>query len=395
MATPATCPLCRSNYCELVLRIQDTPVHQHVTGVTETEARACPRAEVALTLCRACGFVFNAAFEPHRLRYSPGYENAQTYSKVFQSYLDSLVADLARRYELAGKTVVEIGCGEGVFLERLHEVTGCNGVGFDPSYNSERGAQRQGCTFAASIYDPAHPDSVGEVVCARHVVEHLWRPIDLVRDFVRALPARSGCAWIETPRLEWILEQRAFWDIFYEHCSYFTMPVLAALLTRHGFVVTRHRPAFADQYQWLEAQQTGDGHQVPDAVSCSVDDLAGKLREFADAWTTWRDTWQWRLRALAGEGPCVMWGAGAKGVMFLNHVEAGVDVVQAVVDLNPRKQGRFVPGTGQPIIPPAAVRQIAARTVLVANSNYLTEIRDLLRQQGCDPDVLVLEQTAS
>ena len=173
------------------------------------------------------------------------------------------------------------------------------------------------------------------------------------------------------------------------------MPVLAALLTRHGFVVTSHRPAFADQYQWLEAQQTGDGHEGPDAVSCSVDDLAGKLREFANAWTTWRDTWQRRLRVLAGEGPCVVWGAGAKGVMFLNHVEAGVDVVQAVVDLNPRKQGRFVPGTGQPIIPPAAVRQIAARTVLVANSNYLTEIRDLLRHEGCDPDVLVLEQTAS
>ena len=392
MATPTTCPLCRSSHGELILRIRTTPVHQHVTGATEAEARACPRAEVALTLCRACGFVFNQAFAPQLLRYSPGYENAQTYSNVFQSYLGSLVADLARRYELAGKTVVEIGCGQGTFLQRLQAVTGCKGIGFDPSYNAERGVHREDCTFVASVYDVAHPDSHGDIVCARHLVEHLSRPLDLIQDFRRALPARSGFAWMETPRLEWILEQRAFWDIFYEHCSYFTMPVLASLFTSHGFAVSSHRATFADQYQWIEARPAPHGG---DAAQSSVDGLARELRDFAEAWTTWRDAWQQKLHVLSRRGPCVVWGAGAKGVMFLNHLDAGAEVVQGVVDLNPHKQGRFVSGTGQPIVAPDSVRKIGARTVLVANSNYLAEIRDILAHEGCEADVHLLEQPTS
>lgn len=369
------------------------PVHQNVTGATETEARACPRADIALTLCCACGFVFNKAFNPKLLRYSPGYENSQTCSSVFVDYLNSLVEDLARRYELSGKRVVEVGCGQGTFLKRLQEVSGCKAVGFDPSYNSD-GDAGHSCTFVESIYDPAHPDSSGDVVCARHVVEHVSQPVELIRDIRHALPDGSSAAWMETPRLEWILEHRAFWDVFYEHCSYFTMPVLAALFTNHGFTVTDHRRTFVDQYQWIEARpSTASGPGA--SGESAIDALARELRAFADAWTNWRQEWHQRLRALARRGPCVIWGAGAKGVTFLNDVEAGVDVVQAVVDVNPRKQGRFVAGTGQPIIRPDQVRGIGARTVVVMNANYLDEIRDRLRREDCDSSVLVLERPSS
>jgi SAM-dependent methyltransferase len=385
----AACPLCQHSQFDLILRIDATPVHQHVTGATEAEARACPRGDMALTLCRACGFVFNAAYEPDRLRYAAGYENSQNCSPVFQSYVDDLVADVGRRYDLAGRTVVEIGCGQGTFLRTLADRTGCRGVGFDPSYDSTASPGHPRCTFVPSAYDPAYADAAGDVLCARHVIEHLSQPVDLLRDIRRAMEHRSGVVWMETPRFEWILERRAFWDIFYEHCSYFSMPVLAALFGNQGFHVTSHRATFAGQYQWIEARPSAE---AVEAVSPPAAGMIRQAGEFAAAWTRWRDEWQRKVRQLAAVGPCVLWGAGAKGVTFLNHLDLDATVVSAVVDLNPRKQARFIPGTGQRIVGPDAVRAMGVRTVLVANSNYSSEIRDTLTIEECDADVLTLEE---
>jgi hypothetical protein len=86
----------------------------------------------------------------------------------------------------------------------------------------------------------------------------------------------------------------------------------------------------------------------------------------------------------------VVWGAGAKGVTLLNALTLGRDVVAAVVDVNPRRQGRYVPGTGQLIIAPADLRRYHVSRVLVMNSNYVDEIRAMTRTLVPDADVLAL-----
>ena len=93
-----------------------------------------------------------------------------------------------------------------------------------------------------------------------------------------------------------------------------------------------------------------------------------------------RDHWAGQLAGVNGGG-VVVWGAGAKGTTFLNLVD-GSDRVDGVVDLNPRKQGGFVPGTGHRIDAPAALAGTEWERVIAMNSVYADEIMLLLRDLG-------------
>jgi hypothetical protein len=123
--------------------------------------------------------------------------------------------------------------------------------------------------------------------------------------------------------------------------------------------------------------------------------FARALREFADSCARWRSSWRAKLEELAARGACVLWGAGAKSVAFLNQIDETARTVRAVADINPYKQGRYLAGTGHEVVTPRALEALRPATVLVANSNYLDEIRAMLRELGCSPDVILLEQQAA
>ena len=89
-----------------------------------------------------------------------------------------------------------------------------------------------------------------------------------------------------------------------------------------------------------------------------------------------------RIAARGGRG--VIWGAGSKGVTFLNLVDPGARAFVAAVDLNPVKQNRFVSGTGHPIVAPEALRGIRPTHVLVMNPLYRDEIASRLATEGIE-----------
>jgi SAM-dependent methyltransferase len=365
-------------------------VRQNAPAPTAAAARTCPRRDIDLVLCLACGFVFNAAFDEDALRYADDYENAQTHSTVFAAYLDSLIALLIDRHALEGRTVLEVGCGKGEFLARLCRAARCQGIGFDPSYSEARhGPPGPGVRIVADRFDRWDPRLEAALVCCRHVIEHLGRPRELLQTIAAGLGGTPTPVFFETPRLEWILRERAFWDVSYEHCSYFTMPVLARLFESCGFTVADSRPAFEGQYQWLTAR--ADGRRRPAAGAPGDPAHRRETEAFGAAWAAARDDWAARMAALGRRGPWAVWGAGAKGVMFLNLLDLGPDTVPVVVDQNPRKQGGYVPGTGQPIVPPAALREHGIRSVLVVNPNYREEVAGTLARAGVAAELVLLE----
>jgi SAM-dependent methyltransferase len=320
--------------------------------------------------------------------YSPAYEESQAFSPHFCAFAERLARDLIDRYDLHGKEILEIGCGKGDFLLLLAERGGNHGVGIDPGFRDDRLPASDRVRFIRDFYSERYADLGGDFICCRHTLEH----IQPVREFV-ALSARSArpgaITFYEVPDTTRVLAEGAFWDIYYEHCSYFTLGSLGRLFRACGLAPLRLYREFEDQYLCIDARA---GAAAPGPLP-GEDDLAataGLVERFAGTVTGAIDAWRARILAAAESGHrVVLWGSGSKGVAFLTTLRLG-DAVRAVVDINPHRQGRFMPGSGHEIVAPDALRRERPDLVVVMNPVYVPEISAHVRRLGLEPEVLAL-----
>jgi FlaA1/EpsC-like NDP-sugar epimerase len=85
----------------------------------------------------------------------------------------------------------------------------------------------------------------------------------------------------------------------------------------------------------------------------------------------------------------VIWGAGSKGITFLNTLHLSHEKLEYVVDVNPRKHGRFITGTGQQIIPPVFLQQYNPQAVILMNPIYQEEIRRTMQRLNLSAETLL------
>lgn len=369
------CPLCHHADSRPFITRESVPVHQNLLMADAGAARAATRGDLELRSCPACGFVWNSAFRSELLEYGQDYENTQTASPSFDRYVDSLVDALVAD-GVTGRDVVEVGCGKGYFLERLCERGGNRGTGFDPSYVGPDETQGGRVRYVREFYGSATSARSVEVVVCRHVIEHVPKPVSFLSQIRAALDqSPAAVVYFETPDLLWILAGTVIWDFFYEHCSYFTTGALRYAVEREGFRVTREASLFGGQYQWLEAVAEEAPVAAPRLPEASrVEQVVALARRYAREVPARFAALERRIESLAANGGVAVWGAGAKGVTLVNLCDPERRRVACVVDINPRKQGRFVPGTGHPIVAPEALAEKGIRHVIVMNPNYEQEV---------------------
>lgn len=383
------CPVCTEAAAFAFLTRHAVPVHQNMIMPSATAARQIRRGTLEMACCERCGFAFNRAFDPALLDYGRDYDNTQTHSPAFKAYTDDLVARV-RAASPANARVVEVGCGKGQFLRTLIEsAPEMTGWGFDPSYVGPERVLDGRLEYRREFYGPGCEALKADVVICRHVIEHVADPVALL-DTVRAALALSPDArmFFETPALEWILEHVVVWDLFYEHCSLFTPASITTAFERAGFEVTAVEHIFEGQYLWTEAR-LGAARHAPEAG-----DTPELARRFAREEQRWLAQWRSMLASPdpSAGGPArgsgggdakptkiAVWGAGAKGATFANLTDPDGTRIDCIVDLNPNKQGRFLPGTGHPIVAPAALAERGVGRALLMNPNYRPEISQLLR----------------
>lgn len=374
------CPVCGASSPEPFLVRDPVPVHQNLLVATESAARALNVGRLSLHVCERCGFVFNAAFEGGLLSYGSAYENTQSCSPAFEAYIEELAGHMVRERGVRGRRIVEIGCGKGAFLRSLvQQDPGNRGTGLDPSYigpDEDVGGRLQ---FERRLFDETCSRLAAQVVVCRHVIEHVPEPVALLRRIRGAVEDDAVQVFFETPCVEWILRNDVIWDFFYEHCSYFSAPSLAAAFRTAGFAVDSVRHTFGGQYLWLEAHPA-----QPAADRFDPGDIPALAGRFARAEAAHVAALRQHLERLVRDGPVAMWGAGAKGVTLANLVDPGRRLIACVVDLNPSKQGGRLPGTGHQIVGPTDLAAWNIRTAVVTNPNYVDENARLLRQASID-----------
>jgi SAM-dependent methyltransferase len=384
-----TCPACEHCHAQTFFELRAMPVNIGVQWRSTEEALACRKGDLCLEFCPECGFIWNSAFDATQLEYSKHYDNSLDFSPVFQDYARSLAQRLIRSYDIRGKAVVELGCGKGHFLALLCEEGQNSGIGFDPSYEGERvrSAASPRIRYIQDFYGEAHTEHQGDLVCCRHVFEHIPDPLGFLSMVRRAIgEGRSTIVYFEVPNVRFILEQRSVWDVIYEHCNYFSAESLAAIFRRCGFEILRLEESYGGQFLSLDARFGGEakGRRAP----ADLDGLQTSVQRFSAAVAARSKTWQDRLRALeANRTRAVVWGGGAKAVSFLNMLKVG-DVIPYVVDINPHKQGLYLPGTGQRIVSPEVLREFQPQAVVLMNPIYREEIQQQLRALELSPELI-------
>jgi len=380
------CLICGAKSLEPLISIPHVPTLCNRLCASEAEAANAPRGDVSLVYCLDCGHVANSAFDQAHVRYDGRFENTLTFSPRYRQYADVTADRLINRYGLDDKRIVEIGCGSGDFL-RLLCCPVNHGQGYDPSQPTGRSAAGHGSIEIIGRNFEVEDASGADFVCCRHVLEHLPEPMGLLRQLHKSMATRVGTvAFFEVPNGLFTLDRLGIWDIIHEHVSYFMPSSLVRAFRDAGFTVCRTEAAFDDQYLWLEARVAGEPSpsglpkRPPDALYSSFG------ARFAEKIVEWRRCID-RFRCDNRE--VVIWGAGAKGVMFLNllQVTAGSGV-DWVVDINPRKHGNFVPVMGQRIIGPDCLLQSPPDLVIVMNPEYEREVRAMINDLGIGCDVV-------
>lgn len=380
------CTACGAAQASRLLRFEAVPVHQNLLYPSYEAARRCRVGKIDLCACEHCGFVFNAAFDGKLLDYSEDYENSQDKSGSFSAHMHSVAQGLVARHELQGKRILEVGCGKGGFLNLIVDIAGGMGKGFDPSYVNEYDAVSS-LSFVKDFF-PANEDwwSPDQIVC-RHVLEHIEHPRDFVTMIRRAIPdGQSPYLYFEVPGFDWICENLAFWDIFYEHCNYFTVASISHLMEECGFDIERIESVFSGQYLSVDLQVAG----VPAVQNTRLTNLPD-YRNLSRAFNDRMHRVKAQMRKLIDDGKSIaVWGAAAKGSTFLNQLQLTPEIISHVIDINPRKQGNYIAGTGQQICSPEFLQNNARDAIFVMNPNYEGEIRQQLSAMHLFPDLIVI-----
>jgi SAM-dependent methyltransferase len=387
------CPVGQTDDVSIFLEIPGLPVLCNVLSRTRAEAQAIPRGDLRLGFSPTSGHVYNYAFDPALLAYSQAYENSLHFSPRFQAYATALADHLIETYDLRRKHVVELGCGKGDFLQMLCARGDNRGLGFDPSYEPDLLAPEAGQRFTViqDLYSDRYADHPTDLLVCRHVLEHIEQPRPFLETVRRALGARYDTAvFFEVPNVAHTLRTLAIWDLIYEHCSFFSPASLAYLFQTSGFAVRTVAPVYEGQFVTIEAHPASGPIRVPETHRADVEALARDVAAFGVRFREKRAQWEATFEDLRRAGKrAVLWGAGSKGVTILNLVGAAAGAVAYVVDINPRKQGMHVAGTGQAIVSPAFLADYRPDVVVVMNPIYLEEIRGMLGGLGLAPELLV------
>ena len=351
-----------------LMRLESVPAYQNKMFDSAAAARLCPRGDVVLVQDTASGLVHNGAFDPDKLQYDDSYQNEQGHSLIFKDHVAQVLGIVGRRFH--GKSLLEIGCGKGAFVELLR-AAGHDARGVDPAYEGDSPH------IIRRHFEPGLGVR-GDAIVMRHVLEHIADPFRFLES-VAVANGGTGQIYIEVPCFEWILEHKAWFDVFYEHVNYFRLADFARMFGR----VLESGHLFGGQYIYAVAELAS--LRAPGAAT--LGEPPG-LRMPADFFAS-LDRCARAARPGARRG---VWGAGAKGVMFTHHMATRDCTPEVAIDINPAKQGRFLAGSGLPVMD--AARALAALgdapDIFVMNSNYLSEIQTM---GGTGPNYIAVDRT--
>lgn len=371
-----SCSGCGHVELDTFLNLGDSPI---ADAYTATPDEVSERFPLEVAVCAKCRLVQLLEVVDHNVLFGTGYSFYSSASAPLSAYHAAYARDVhARHPGLVARGVVEVGCNDGDLLRHFSDVTA---VGVDPAAGPADVARHRGLEVLVRPFglQAAHDirDRRGRqgVVIANHVLAHVADVADVLAG-VRTLLADDGIAMVEVQYLPDLLVNNAFDLVYHEHRNFFSLSALEQAALRHGLHI-------------VDAELTdrqGGSLRATLATAPAPNVRVDRIRMSE----TWLNSWSayesmqgrvervrarlWDViaaelrsgRTLAG------YGAPAKATTLLAFCGIGQETIPWVVDTTVAKQGRHIPGTGIPIVAPAAALHVD--TYLSLAWNYQRQI---------------------
>lgn len=361
-------------------------------------------------VCERCWLVQIEAFESPQHIFSD-YAYFSGFSAGWLRHAERYVNAMTERFDLGPNSkVVEVASNDGYLLQYFI-ARGVPVLGVEPAANVAAAAREKGVASEVAFFGRATAQRLlaeghaADLMAANNVLAHVPDILDFVAGF-RVLLKRDGVGTFEFPHLLQMIEHKQFDTIYHEHFSYLSLGLVSGILERSRLRVfdVEELPTHGGSLRVFFCHSEGPHAQTPEVARVLADEQDGGLfstvgyERFAD------DVVEIKCASLefligqrrAGKRVCG-YGAAAKGNTFLNYCGIGPELVQAVADRSPHKQGTLLPGSRIPVISPEALLKLRPDFVLILPWNLKAEITQemkAIRAWGgrfvtCIPDLVV------
>lgn len=339
-------------------------------------------------VCDRCFLVQLGEFESPEAIFGDDYAYFSSYSTSWLAHCQRYTEYVIGRFGLdSSKKVVELASNDGYLLQYFL-ARGIPVLGIEPSRGTAEAAQLKGVPtlqrfFGTQLAHELRAEARADLLIGNNVLAH----VPDLNDFVAGMKvqlADHGVITMEFPHLQQLVDQVQFDTIYHEHFSYFSFLTVRAVFARHGLELFD-----------VEELATHGGslrifvRHVEDAskpVTERVEALAERERElgYADlsvyhsfaeqVRATKREVLRFLIDARDRGESLVGYGAPAKGNTLLNYCGIGPDLLEYTVDLSPRKQGSYLPGSRIQILAPDHIAETRPDYVFILPWNLRDEI---------------------
>jgi hypothetical protein len=369
------CRICKSTQITEVLDLG----LQAFTGVfPASPTEPVDDGSLSLVVCESCGLAQLRDSFPAEVLYGDNYGYRSGLNASMLQHLSRTAHRLERRAGLAaGDTVLDIGANDGSLL-RSYETAGVTLVGIDPTIAKFREFYDDTTVCVADFFNAANFDSVSsdraKIVTSIAMFYDLEDPVAFARDIHHVL-ADDGLWHFEQSYMPWMLRSGAYDTICHEHLEYYSLTTIKRVLDEAGFIIVDVATnAVNGGSISVTAAKAGGSWTTQSIIPAWLleQEKRNRVHEL-DTWARFADVVRERqtdlrdlLTSLKASGKTIMGlGASTKGNVLLQTTPIGPDLLTAVGDVNPYKFGRFLPGTGIPIISEAAVLEQSPDYLLI------------------------------
>ncbi len=350
------------------------------------DAAATPRFPLVLGMCGQCALVQLLYPLDRGLLFGEQYRYRSACSDSWLAHVRGQVLRQVRECALDSQSkVVEIASNDGYLLQYFAE-RGIACLGVEPAPLPAAAARARGIQTREAFFDQALAERLvdegwqADLVLANNVLAHVFDLNGMVAGMAHLLRP-GGLAVLEFAWLGDTLAHDAFDTLYHEHLCVFSLIAARRLFRAHGLVVTRVEriPTQGGSLRTFVRHAPADVEPCVEAL-VRVERQAGldqpaTLAAFGERIRGHCDALRNLLQARVAAGRRIVgYGAAAKGTMLLNLAGIGRELVGRVVDRNPDKQGRCVPGVHIPIDDPEILREDPPDDLLVLPWNLRGEI---------------------